>query len=39
VGANYAYAFYDLPLQHYDPFERQAVAQAIAENIPIVTSE
>jgi PIN domain nuclease of toxin-antitoxin system len=37
--AAHAYAFYDLPLHHYDPFDRQIIAQAIAENIPIVTGD
>ena len=37
--AAHAYAFYDLPRHHYDPFGRQIIAQAIAENIPIVTGD
>ena len=33
------YAFYDLPLHHYDPSDRQIIALAIAERIPIVTGD
>jgi PIN domain nuclease of toxin-antitoxin system len=37
--ATHAYALFDLPLHHRDPFDRQMIAQALAENIPIVTSD
>ena len=37
--ATHAYALFDLPLHHRDPFDRQIIAQALAENIPIVTSD
>ena len=37
--AAHAYAYFDLPAHHYDPFDRQLIAQAIAENIPIVTPD
>jgi PIN domain nuclease of toxin-antitoxin system len=37
--ATHAYALFDLPLYHRDPFDRQIIAQAIAEDIPIVTSD
>jgi PIN domain nuclease of toxin-antitoxin system len=37
--AAHAYAYFDLPLHHYDPFDRQIIAQAIAENIPIITPD
>jgi PIN domain nuclease of toxin-antitoxin system len=26
-------------LHHYDPFDRQIIVQAIAENLPIVTGD
>jgi PIN domain nuclease of toxin-antitoxin system len=38
-NAGHAYTFFDLPMHHHDPFDRQIIAQAIAENIPIVTSD
>ena len=37
--AAHAYAYFDLPIHHYDPFDRQIIAQAIAENIPVVTPD
>jgi PIN domain nuclease of toxin-antitoxin system len=30
---------FDLPLHHGDPFDRQIIAQALSEKIPIVTSD
>jgi len=30
---------FDLPLHHTDPFDRQIVAQALAEDIPVVTAD
>ena len=35
----HAYQLYDLPLHHRDPFDRMIIAQALAEEIPIVTSD
>lgn len=35
----HALSFFDLPLHHNDPFDRQLIAQALAENIPILTSD
>jgi PIN domain nuclease of toxin-antitoxin system len=35
----HALSLFDLPLHHNDPFDRQLVAQAMAENIPIVTCD
>lgn len=35
----HAYQLFDLPLHHTDPFDRMIIAQALAENIPIVTSD
>jgi PIN domain nuclease of toxin-antitoxin system len=37
--AAHAYTYFDLPMYHPDPFDRQIIAQAIAENIPIVTPD
>jgi PIN domain nuclease of toxin-antitoxin system len=35
------HAFYllDLPLHHADPFDRQIIAQAVCEKIPVVTCD
>ncbi len=38
-AAGHAYRMFDLPLHHADPFDRQIIAQALAENIPVVTSD
>jgi len=35
----HAYGLFDLPLHHADPFDRQIIAQAVAEDIPVVTSD
>ena len=35
----HAYRLFELPLHHADPFDRQIIAQALAENIPVVTSD
>jgi PIN domain nuclease of toxin-antitoxin system len=37
--ADHAFHLFDLPLHHSDPFDRQIIAQAMSENIPIVTSD
>ena len=37
--ADHAFQLFDLPLHHSDPFDRQLIAQALSENIPIVTSD
>ena len=37
--ADHAFQLFDLPLHHSDPFDRQIIAQALCENIPIVTSD
>jgi PIN domain nuclease of toxin-antitoxin system len=37
--ASHAYQLFELPLHHRDPFDRQIIAQAMAEDIPIVTSD
>jgi PIN domain nuclease of toxin-antitoxin system len=37
--AEHAFRLFDLPPHHGDPFDRQIIAQALAEGIPIVTSD
>jgi PIN domain nuclease of toxin-antitoxin system len=37
--AAHAYTYFDLPMHHFDPFDRQLIAQSMAENIPIVTPD
>ena len=35
----HALRLFELPLHHGDPFDRQIIAQALCEEIPIVTSD
>jgi PIN domain nuclease of toxin-antitoxin system len=35
----HALEFFGLPLMHTDPFDRQLIAQALTEQIPVVTSD
>ena len=37
--AEHALHLFDLPLHHGDPFDRQIIAQALCEKIPILTSD
>lgn len=37
--AEHALALFALPPHHSDPFDRQIIAQAIVEEIPVVTSD
>jgi PIN domain nuclease of toxin-antitoxin system len=37
--ADHAFLLFELPLHHKDPFDRQIVAQALSESIPIVTPD
>jgi PIN domain nuclease of toxin-antitoxin system len=37
--AGHAFRLFDLPPHHADPFDRQIIAQALAEGIPVVTSD
>ena len=37
--AEHAYRLFSLPLHHRDPFDRVLIAQALAEDIPIVTPD
>jgi len=38
-SAEHAYHLFDLPRYHGDPFDRQIIAQALCERIPVVTSD
>jgi PIN domain nuclease of toxin-antitoxin system len=38
-GAEHAWALFGLPWHHHDPFDRQIIAQALAEDIPVVSSD
>ncbi|MGB6897792.1 MAG: type II toxin-antitoxin system VapC family toxin [Candidatus Acidiferrum sp.] len=37
--AEHSYKLFELPLHHTDPFDRQIIAQAMAEEIPVMTSD
>ncbi len=37
--AEHAFRLFDLPTHHADPFDRQIIAQALVENVPIVTPD
>lgn len=37
--ADHAYRLFELPLHHRDPFDRQIIAQALAEGISVVTPD
>jgi PIN domain nuclease of toxin-antitoxin system len=37
--ADHAFQLFALPLHHRDPFDRQIIAQAQSEKIPVVTSD
>jgi len=38
-AATHACQLFSLPLHHSDPFDRQLIAQALVENIPVVTCD
>jgi PIN domain nuclease of toxin-antitoxin system len=38
-SAEHALGLFDLPAHHADPFDRQIIAQALAEDIAVVTPE
>jgi len=38
-SAEHAFRLFGLPLHHRDPFDRQIIAQALEEDIPVVTSD
>jgi PIN domain nuclease of toxin-antitoxin system len=37
--ATHAFRLFELPLRHRDPFDRQIIAQALVEKIPIITPD
>jgi PIN domain nuclease of toxin-antitoxin system len=37
--AEHAFQLFGLPLHHGDPFDRQLIAQALSERIPVVTPD
>jgi PIN domain nuclease of toxin-antitoxin system len=37
--AEHAFRLFDLPTHHADPFDRQIIAQALVEDIPVVTPD
>src|SRR5579863_6350106 len=37
--AEHAYGLFDLPMHHADPFDRQIIAQAMVEDIPLVSCD
>ena len=38
-AAEHAFRLFDLPAHHADPFDRQIIAQALVEDIPVVTPD
>ena len=38
-AAEHAYRLFDLPTHHIDPFDRQIIAQALIENVKVVTPD
>jgi PIN domain nuclease of toxin-antitoxin system len=38
-STEHAFRLFGLPLHHRDPFDRQIIAQAMEEDIPVVTSD
>ncbi len=38
-AAEHALRLFDLPPHHADPFDRQIIAQALVENVPVVTPD
>lgn len=38
-AAEHALRLFDLPTHHADPFDRQLIAQALVENVPVVTPD
>ena len=38
-AAAHAFRLFDLPTHHADPFDRQIIAQALVENVPVVTPD
>ena len=38
-GREHAFRLHDLPVHHADPFDRQLIAQALAEKVAVVTPD
>jgi PIN domain nuclease of toxin-antitoxin system len=38
-AAEHAFRLFDLPTHHADPFDRQIIAQALVENVAVVTPD
>lgn len=38
-SAEHAFALFDLPLHHSDPFDRQIIAQSLVEDLPVMTPD
>jgi PIN domain nuclease of toxin-antitoxin system len=38
-SGDHAFRLFELPLHHRDPFDRQIIAQALCEKIPVVTPD
>ena len=38
-GEEHAFRLFELPPHHADPFDRQIIAQALVENVPVVTPD
>jgi PIN domain nuclease of toxin-antitoxin system len=38
-NAEHAFRLFDLPIRHGDPFDRQIIAQALVEDVPLVTPD
>jgi PIN domain nuclease of toxin-antitoxin system len=38
-SGDHAFQLFDLPLHHRDPFDRQIIAQALCDKIPVVTPD
>ena len=38
-AAAHAFRLFDLPTHHADPYDRHIIAQALVENIPVVTPD
>jgi PIN domain nuclease of toxin-antitoxin system len=39
LTADHAFHLFDMPLHHRDPFDRLIIAQALSENLPVVTCD
>jgi PIN domain nuclease of toxin-antitoxin system len=37
--SDHAFPLFELPVHHRDPFDRQIIAQALSEDIPVVTPD